>query len=244
MTTHDGDGWSKITKAIVGLTGLLVVVPSLISSAIGIYDSVKKVPRNETERINVALFQKYFGKEPLSKIPPVNIKRNGENYQVQFDVYDEGDVFVKYGGRTQWFAFPGGSLPDNAASDFLIMNANAGNMYQPEIFSPYQQQDRIEGGNLYRTRLYESGAQELQIIDMRSGIVLKRLITQPSPPSGLPNAESPPPSPPPNYLKYQTQALPRFLVAILNFPNFRLSTLIDHKQKLQRLLHKRSRLAV
>jgi len=173
------NGWSRLTKWIVGLTGVLVVVPSLINSGKTIWEEVNKVPRTDAERINVELFKKYWQQKPISETP-LRITRGNVNYQVNFSVYGEGDVFIQYGKMTQWFAFPSQSEPSPFAAQtgLLISKAYAGELasYQ-QINGGFTQQDSFDGGNAIREKMYFNGLKERQIIDMRTGIIIDQKVT-------------------------------------------------------------------
>jgi hypothetical protein len=187
MPSQDSnDGWSKLTKVIVGLTGVLVVVPSLINSAKNIYDEVNKVPRTDAERVNVEFFKKYWGKKPVGELPLL-ISRGGINYQVSFNVYDEGDVYIQYGNMIQWFAFPGPANQPLADSGGLISKAYADEIKYRALDSEYQQfkqVDTFEGGNAIREKFYVNGMSERQVIDVRTGMVIDQKVKQaPVPPT-------------------------------------------------------------
>ncbi|MNI38683.1 hypothetical protein D3C73_928360 [compost metagenome] len=177
---NSNDGWSKLTKVIVGLTGVLVVVPSLINSAKNIYDEVNKVPRTDAERVNVEFFKKYWGKKPVGELPLL-ISRGGVNYQVSFNIYDEGDVYIQYGNMIQWFAFPGPANQPLAASGGLISTAYADEIKYRALDSEYRQfkqVDTFEGGNAIREKFYVNGMSERQVIDVRTGMVIDQKVNQ------------------------------------------------------------------
>jgi len=179
MPVKPKTGWNKATQWIAGLTGVLLVIPALINSASDIYVAYNKLPRNEAERANVELFKKYFGKEPVAKIP-LPIKNGPATYEVKFSVYEGGDVFVEYGEMTQWLPFPK-QVSEPTAGLSLIPSAYAGDLSQ--LYGPYQQSDRADGVLLIRQRHYASGATEQQVIDMRTGQIVDNNITKaPVPP--------------------------------------------------------------
>lgn len=164
-------GWGKVTSWIVGLTGVLVVIPSLINAGIDIYKALRNIPRTKTEKANVELFQKYFGKKPLATWPPLPVKQGAAVYEVKFSVWEEGDVFVEYGGMTQWFPFPRPST----AKLTLVSDAYAQDYSQ--LYGEYQQSDAIQGSFLIRNRQYANGADEQQVIDMRTGQIIKHTVS-------------------------------------------------------------------
>jgi len=185
------DGWSKLTKIIVGLTGVLVVVPSLINSGKNIYDEINKIPRSDAERVNVEFFKKYWGKKPVGEFP-LQISREGANYQVNFTVYGEGDIYIQYGNMAQWFAFPRqGNMATHA--NHLISAAYADEETFRPIDSEFRQVDQIDsfqGGNAIRETLYENGMRERQVIDIRTGMIINQTIKQTAVPTGLGNSKN------------------------------------------------------
>lgn len=189
MSDQDSnDGWSKLTKVIVGLTGVLVVLPSLINSGQNIYDAINKTPRSDAERINVEFFKKYWGQKPVGEFP-LRISRDGADYQVNFNVYGEGDIYIQYGGMAQWFAFPRQQNMTAHANTF-IPTAHADEVNFRSIDSEFRQvrqTDSIEGGNAIRERVYENGLKERQVIDMRTGMIIKQTIDQTAIPVGAAN---------------------------------------------------------
>lgn len=181
------NGWSKLTKLVVGLTGVLLVIPSLINSAKDIYNSINEIPRSDSERLNVELFKKYWGKTPIGELPLL-ISRGGANYMVSFKVYDEGDVYMQYGNRIQWFAFPSSTGP-SISKGAVIPTAEADDSsYRPidSMFRPIQQIDSFEGGNAISEKLYINGIRERQVIDLRTGRIVNQTIRQaPVPQDGV-----------------------------------------------------------
>lgn len=190
MPAKPKSGWNTARNWVVGLTGVLLVVPALINAGADIYVAYNKLPRTETEKANVELFEKYFGKEPVARLP-LPIKDGAVTYEVKFSVYDGGDVFVEYGEMTQWFPFPKRNA--NATAGLSpIPSAVAQDLSQ--LYGPYRQFDSIEGVMLIRTRHYASGATEQQIIDMRSGQIVNYNVTPP--PVAAPPVEDLPPAAP------------------------------------------------
>ncbi len=168
--------WKKIKGCVVGLTGVLVVVPALINSGIDIYNTWKKIPRTEAERTNVELFKKYFGKSPKVTLPPTAIKHGQATYEVKLSIYDEGDIFVEYGKQTQWLPFPK-PAPTTAATFSLMGTAHAQDL--SVLYGPYRQKDSFKGYFLIRNRWYKSGATEQQVIDTRTGEIVSIDVTPP-----------------------------------------------------------------
>lgn len=167
-------GWGKMTSWLAGLTGVLVVIPALINAGLDIYGAWKKIPRTETERINVELFQKYFGKQPKQSFP-LQIKRGGGFYEVKFSVFEEGDIFIEYGALTQWFPFP---HPPTQANTTLSPIYDAVAQDVRESFGRYEQSEELDGHRLLRERLYDNGDVERQSIDIRTGQIIEREVTR------------------------------------------------------------------
>lgn len=175
MTDHnESNGWSKLTKIVIGLTGVLVVVPALINSARDVYYAINQLPRSDVERSNEIFFKKYWGKDPLGKLPVV-ISRNGIAHQFNVNVYQEGDLSVQFGDQIQWFAFPEqrGTLSDFG---FFIPSAFAEDI-RSRFFDVdlIRQTDSLEGRNAIRENIYKDGSVERQVIDVRTGVVVDRI---------------------------------------------------------------------
>lgn len=185
------DGWSKLTKITIGLTGVLVVIPSLINSVSNIVEALNKSPRSEAERINIELFRKYWGKAPVGDFP-LQISREGANYQVSFKVYGEGDMYIQYGNMAQWFAFPR-QQSLTADTNTLISAAYADETSYPSLdgnFRKIDQIDSFQNGNPVRETLYENGMKERQVFDIRTGIIIKQTTEQTPVPAGLGNSQN------------------------------------------------------
>ena len=188
------DGWGKVTKIILGLTSVLVVIPSLINSAKDIYDEINEVPRTDAERANVEFFRKYWGKKPVGELPLV-ITRGGASYQVSFNVYDEGDIYIQYGNMVQWFAFPGQSNALGSNLDIISVAHADGVRYQSiggEI-KQIRQIDSFDGRNAVREKFYINGMRERQVIDIRTGVIVDQTLNQGAvpPPESLPSTGGP-----------------------------------------------------
>lgn len=169
--------WSKLTNWLVGLTSVLVVIPALINAGIDIYGAWNKIPRTESEKANLRLFQKYFGKQPIAAYP-LPVKQGSAIQQVKFSIFEEGDVFVEYGSFTQWFPFP--TQPEKRDSEGLAIISDAIAQDYSQAYGPYQQSDSLQGGNLLRQRAYQNGVNERQVIDTRTGRIVEQEITPPS----------------------------------------------------------------
>lgn len=161
-----GKDFAKLKKWLVGLTSVLVVIPAVINAGIDIYASLAKLPKSEAEKVNVALFQKYFNKQPVAAFP-VPIKQSNGTVEVRFSVYEEGDVFVEFGRFTQWFPFPAGQSPTTAFSVFAqaYAQSNAG----LRGAGAYQQTDQMQGDAIVRKRAFENGVVEQYVLNPRTG---------------------------------------------------------------------------
>ena len=94
----------SITARAGAGTALLVAVAALINGGVDVYKAVLKVPRNIYERTNEELFKKHFGKPPIVS-QPVPIKASGITVEMLLQVFDTGDVFIRYGDFQQWLPF-------------------------------------------------------------------------------------------------------------------------------------------
>ena len=151
---------------LVGLTSVLVVIPAVINAGIDVYASFAKLPKSEAEKVNVALFQKYFNKQPVAAFP-VPIKQSNGTVEVRFSVYEEGDVFVEFGKFTQWFPFPNSAPPTVALSVFPQAHAQ-GNTALRGV-GAYQQTDEMQGSAIVRKREFENGVVEQYVLNPRTG---------------------------------------------------------------------------
>lgn len=170
------NGWGKAKTWVVGLTGVLVGVPALINAGVDIYKAVLKIPRTESERANAELFKKYFNKVPIVTLP-IPVKQTTGTTEVKFSVYEEGDVYVEYGSLTQWFPFPRSADPTHAAFS-IVPPASAQTTGEAWGIGKYQQSERIEGNTLVRERVYANGVVERQRIDLRTGAVLDKTVSE------------------------------------------------------------------
>jgi hypothetical protein len=163
-------GFATVKTWLVGLTSVLVVIPAVINAGLDIYASLAKLPKSEAERTNVALFQKYFNKQPVAAFP-VPIKQSNGTVEVRFSIYEEGDVFVEFGRFTQWFPFPGPAPAPVAFS--VIGEAHAQANAAVKGFGSYQQTDRMQGNAIVRERAFENGVTEKYVLNPASGDILE-----------------------------------------------------------------------
>jgi hypothetical protein len=89
---------------IVGLTALVAALAGLVTGGIDLYKTVLKIPDNVYDRTNSELFQKHFNKTPISSTP-VQVKVSSVTVEMLLQVYESGDVFVRYGEFQQWLPF-------------------------------------------------------------------------------------------------------------------------------------------
>lgn len=159
--------FASVKGWVVGLTSVLVLIPAVINAGIDIYASFAKLPKSEAERTNVALFQKYFNKQPVAAFP-VPIKQSNGTVEVRFSVYEEGDVFVEFGRFTQWFPFPSAGGPGPVAFS-LFPQAHAQASAPLRGSGSYEQSDRIKGDAIVRERVFQNGVTERFTLDPRTG---------------------------------------------------------------------------
>jgi hypothetical protein len=176
-----GDLWSKIKTWVIGLTAVLVVLPSLINAGIDVYKSLLDVPKTQFERINAELFQKYFNKSPVVTVP-VPVKTSLGTVKARLSVYEEGDIFAEYGDYSQWFPFP----LRKTASSSLFSTAHAQTPPATGLTGEYRQVDKIKGNTIERSRYYSNGTKETYTININTGEIQNKVVTRDSaPPSGV-----------------------------------------------------------
>ncbi|MBI2772623.1 MAG: hypothetical protein HYX47_23585 [Burkholderiales bacterium] len=158
---------------VVGLTGVFVVLPALINGGHDVYSLLAKLPRTDAERVNERLTREYFRKTPIA-IMPVPIKQNNGTVEVRFEIYERGDVFVEFGNVTQWFPFPARDGEKKTSGLSLISEAIAQAVRpSPQGMGRYTQSDELKDDAVVRERTYENGVVEAQVIDIRSGAILR-----------------------------------------------------------------------
>lgn len=167
------DTWLKARGWVVGLTGFLVVIPSLINAGVDIYKSVLSIPRTEAEKINAELFKKHFNKTALVTVP-VPIKTASGSLAMELSVYDGGDVFVQYGDHTRWFPFSVKKI----TSVSILSPAYADPTTPLAGTGKYSQTDKAENKTIIRERYYSNGVKESYVIDTRTGNIKDKTVTQ------------------------------------------------------------------
>ncbi|WGG53122.1 hypothetical protein [Rugamonas sp. DEMB1] len=175
-TGAPASGFDRIRGWVIGLTGVLVVLPALLNGGLDIYAALAKLPKTESERLNVELFKKYFNKQPVAAFP-VPIRRTDGTVEVRFSVFDEGDIFVEFGKFTQWFPFPKNETAGVGLS-FLGL-AHAEQTSKMRGLGQYKQQEAYDAsGNVVRERQWENGVREWQRLNPRTGDILEKKVTR------------------------------------------------------------------
>ena len=119
----------KIPAKIAAVTAILVAAAALVNGVHDIYIAVAKIPTNVYDRTNEKLREKHFGTEPLIA-QPVVIKSSGIEVRMILHVYDNGDIFVRYGEFQQWLPFKqikvsGGSFVPKAFAQAPLPSSRA-----------------------------------------------------------------------------------------------------------------------
>jgi hypothetical protein len=94
----------SITAKIIGATALIAASVGLINGAIDLYKAVANVPTNIYDKTNDELFKRHFGKQPIVS-QPVAISSTNITVEMLLQVFESGDVFVRYGDLQQWLPF-------------------------------------------------------------------------------------------------------------------------------------------
>lgn len=168
--------WTQMKSRVVGLTAVLIVLPSLINAGNDVYEALFNKPKTDRERTSNELFAKYFNKQPISQNSH-EIKNGPGTIDVRFEIYEEGEVLVQYGKVTHWFPLPKAD-PHTTAGLSLLSSAFAAEDSGPRGVGNYTQTDSREGGILVRVRVYENGVIETLRIDPRTGQILDRKAVQ------------------------------------------------------------------
>jgi hypothetical protein len=178
-TVKSSSGWNRVKRWLAGLTGVLLVVPSLINAGIDVYKAALNVPRTESESVNSELFQKYFNKSPVVTIP-IPVKQSTATIDVKLSVYEGGDIYVEYGHYTHWFPFPKSQFSLTPASVQFFPNAIAQvPSTAPRGEGRYVQEEKFDDNHIVRKRAYANGVLEISTIDKNTGrIVSSSMIRQ------------------------------------------------------------------
>ena len=118
--------FDKAKTWVIGLTGVLLVIPALINAGIDIYKVLLNIPSTESERINLELFKKHFQESPVT-IVPVPIKAEGGNVTMQMSIYQNGDIYAEYGLQSAWFPMPRAQplVPSSAQTQLPFISSSA-----------------------------------------------------------------------------------------------------------------------
>lgn len=119
--------FGNIKNWIIGVTSVLIAAPALINAAIDIVVHVKKLPRTQAESNNLEMFKKHWGKDALGG-GAVPVKTSLGVVELEFRVYDGGDIFTKYGNNSKWFPSP---LKRPTKTGLLVTPAYAGALPKP-----------------------------------------------------------------------------------------------------------------
>jgi hypothetical protein len=95
----------SLTKKILAVTAAVTALAALVNGVIDLYQKVANVPTNVYDRTNDQLFRKNFSHQPPLVSQPVLIKSANVTVEMLLQVYDTGDVFVRYGDFQQWLPF-------------------------------------------------------------------------------------------------------------------------------------------
>ncbi len=183
MAEQNENSWKSVRNWVVGVTSVLVVLPSLFNAALDIYNIVLNIPRTAAEENNTKLFAKHFNQEPVVSLP-VPVRQGAATYEARFSIYPEGDIYVQYGDMTQWFPFPTPVIADTSLFN-PIASAYADEP-PAQVTMPYKQTEAIDGTYLIRNKEYADGVTEKQVIDMTSGKIVetqKGTVEQPAEPA-------------------------------------------------------------
>jgi hypothetical protein len=149
----------QLAKTIAKATGVLVLVPALVNSALDAYQAVANVPTSLQEQTNDELWKQHFREFPLLS-QKFQIKQSHATVDMLLEVYSGGDIFVQYGGTPQWFRAE--AVEPRVASLFFISSANAQ--------TPPAQQAR--GSSVLRTTVVRpSVVIDLDRVQSRVGVV-------------------------------------------------------------------------
>lgn len=153
-------GFTKAKAWLIGLTGLLVLLPALINSGVDIYKAALNIPKTHAESINAELFQAHFQEDPITVVP-VSIQTEAGGLTMQVSIYQNGDVYAEYGFHSQWFPMPQPKqLTTNfhdVPSIFSMALAQVPYVQENKKHLPYVQQDQMKGNQIKRTRIYKDG---------------------------------------------------------------------------------------
>lgn len=102
--TQDEKWINSLTGRIAAATAAVTTVIALVNGAGDLIKTMLNLPKNIYEETNDALFKKNFLKPPIVS-QPVEIKTASAKVEMLLQVYENGDVFVRYGEFQQWLPF-------------------------------------------------------------------------------------------------------------------------------------------
>lgn len=173
--------WDTVKAWVIGLTGVLLVLPALINSGIDIYKALLNIPSTESEAINTQLFQDHFQETPVTVVP-VSIKTDNGNVVMQMSIYENGDIYAEYGFHSQWFPMPGKKQAVAHSVLPLVSVSYAADRQhmanQSNARSSFVQQDVIQNNQINRSRYYSNGQLETFSINIQTGAIKNKQFRQ------------------------------------------------------------------
>ena len=138
--------------------------PLLINAGADIIAEIRKLPKSESEKVNVVLFKRHFGKDPLHR-GEIPIKTKLGTVNMELEVHNGGDIFVRYGDRSQWFHSP----MTKVASAPSIIGAAHAEPRRIRLAGTFKQFDSRKKGSILRHRYYSTGRTETYVINPATG---------------------------------------------------------------------------
>ncbi|VVS94284.1 hypothetical protein [Desulfoluna spongiiphila] len=173
--------WTEMRNWIIGLTAVLLVIPSMVNAGLDIYKSLINFPKTRSEQINSRLFSENFNKAPIVTIP-VPIKTRHKTVNMKLSIYEGGDIFAEYGDYSQWFPFP----TEQTSALSLIPSAHAEPPVPVDKPREYTQVDTLKGKIIERERVYSDGTTERYTINRNTGKIENKVVIQATPPRSAP----------------------------------------------------------
>lgn len=164
ISAPKSSGFGKVTSWIAGITGILIVVPALINAGADVWASLANLPKSEAEKANVVLFKKHFGNDPLHR-GEIPIKTALGTMKMELEVHSGGDIFVRYGQRSQWFQSP--VIKVVSIPSFIGTAHAASEKVRPTL--RFRQLDTFRNGAIHRERYYTDGSKRTYVIDPATG---------------------------------------------------------------------------
>ena len=158
---------ARLKKLIVAVTGVLVVIPALINAGIDIYYSIQNIPASDSERTNLRLYERYMGKPAVFE-GAVPVKTETGTLNISLEIYGGGDIFVRYGERSQWFPAPMENISFNFSAiekSFAETNQDS----QPSNTENFFKRDLQKGKLIQREYYLQDGIKKTYTIDPTTG---------------------------------------------------------------------------